>query len=855
MARRWLAFVLCAVLAVIARAAEQPQQQLQEEQQQEQQQQQQEANKNEVITPNTTPEDIIVENPPPTQDPTSRPPTGTEEVGSPEQDKDQQQQQQENKDEHQQQDQQQQQQQQQQEEEEEEDHEEEEMILGALRFDTLYKYMSSLQKKFLLAVLPDSWAVPKFIPSNNVELEQVQQFLRQLAEEIGDPITSSSSSSSSSSGGGGGSAAALIELAESNRLPAVLQANPQLPSVLKELLAASMGPLGAPKDRFILSRQFSLPSLDLIDIEEIGRLFRVPTELEFPVSPDGLSLFIPVIIKKQDIQQKGDTNSLLASIENIFIPIVSHEGDILFSNAQTIFKGIELPTTLPFEPLATFSAYQMEDTSGLWAAVKGPVLSRLSVLGYEAETLFGPVLSLVSLPRVALSLNGETAAATAAAATTGGGGGEGRQQQASLDQIVAAASSQLKQTLITLKEIGGQKGDKKKGQIQQRRQQQLFAAETLEDFLNLKFLNFTLPVVGVPVELAPGVFTPLRSYSVCSNNDCPLGLSLPSFPDFLVSPDAAVSKLQQRVETLSYELQQAVQQLQQKINSSLPQGLASAADAQGVSVDGALSAALSLSGTLQRAVSIAGEKVQRLFGLQGPPTAAAAEPAAAAAAAAADASKPPAQGEEPAGLLASLYKRSTKDGEEGGLLAPRRRLQGGLIDLPVLGGRLSTIEYAGKGSIEDLLSLRELVAAVEGFVPSEGFAAVLQLSPELHGRTLGSLFEEKLLPQQLLQQPMSALLSSSSSSSIPSPLLQLSLGDFLSLSNSVNDFFKTPLLQVPSLQQLLDRARQSPLALYSNSSSSSSSNRGRSSSTSSSKNNNSLRQREPPIAATPGLFF
>ena len=91
----------------------------------------------------------------------------------------------------------------------------------------------------------------------------------------------------------------------------------------------------------------------------------------------------------------------------------------------------------------------------------------------------------------------------------------------------------------------------------------------------------SLSVVGVPRELAPGVFTPLKFFSQCSSNDCPLGLSLPSFPTFLVSPEAAVSKLQQRVEVLSADLQQAVETLKQKINSSLPQGLATAADPQG----------------------------------------------------------------------------------------------------------------------------------------------------------------------------------------------------------------------------------------------------------------------------------
>lgn len=77
------------------------------------------------------------------------------------------------------------------------------------------------------------------------------------------------------------------------------------------------------------------------------------------------------------------------------------------------------------------------------------------------------------------------------------------------------------------------------------------------------------------------MFTPFQALTLCTDNDCPLGLSLPSFPEFLVSPETAISKLQERVQTLAMELQTAVLELQQKINSSLPEGVSTTTDSQG----------------------------------------------------------------------------------------------------------------------------------------------------------------------------------------------------------------------------------------------------------------------------------
>ena len=166
--------------------------------------------------------------------------------------------------------------------------------------------------------------------------------------------------------------------------------------------------------------------------------------------------------------------------------------------------------------------------------------------------------------------------------------------------------------------------------------------------------------------------------------------------------------------------------------------------------------------------------------------------------------------------------------------------------MPLLRGpfNLSGFELGGRGSIEDLLSLKTLAGAVEGLVLPEG-ELLQQLSPELREKSLGSLFAAQQLPQTLLQQPMGALLSSSSSSKIPTSLLHMNLGDFLSLSSSIDDFLKTPLLQIPPLQQLVERGHQlSPWAAATNSSSSSS----RSS-------NNHLRQREQHLLSTAGLLF
>ena len=225
------------------------------------------------------------------------------------------------------------------------------MLLGALRMDTLLRYMTDMQRRFLLAVLPDSWAVPKFIPSASSELEQVQRFLKDLTARAGAPNPS----------------AVLIELAETGKLSLLLQQNPNLPAALRDLIAACVGPLRGPFS-------VSLPSLDFIDLNAVTQLFKLPTELEYPVSPEGLSLFIPVVVKRQaaaaataaaaaaaEGPKTGDS-SLLANITDIYIPVVSHQGDILFADAFTILKGVHLPARLPLQPLATFSAYQVLQT-------------------------------------------------------------------------------------------------------------------------------------------------------------------------------------------------------------------------------------------------------------------------------------------------------------------------------------------------------------------------------------------------------------------------------------------------------------------------------------------------------------
>ena len=377
----------------------------------------------------------------------------------------------------------------------------EKLLLAALRFDTLFGYMSELQKRFFLAVLPDSWAVPKFLPSTNADLEQVQTFLREITQNMGAPNVP----------------AALIELAESPQALETLQDYPRLPPVFQHLLSASTSSFKGIQKDINDTLAAILPDLDSADLDMVGRLFRVPSELEFPVSPEGLSLFLPVVVRNVSSlnvpsQPESGLKEVKASIQDVLVPVVDHQGELLFADAASVFQGIQLPQELSVQPLALFSALevrdvlsrrgivrsqslnpsraycplfrmyiylQVEDVNSLWSAVKAPVLSKLSLLGSDAPALFGPVMTLASLPRVALSINGDS------------------QQPAGTNQlakIVGDVSSQLRRALRTFNDLTFPEAIAPSTQALMR--------EPLEEFLNLKFLNFAIPVVGERETLA-----------------------------------------------------------------------------------------------------------------------------------------------------------------------------------------------------------------------------------------------------------------------------------------------------------------------------------------------------------------
>lgn len=132
----------------------------------------------------------------------------------------------------------------------------------------------------------------------------------------------------------------------------------------------------------------------------------------------------------------------------------------------------------------------MDKASTLWSAVKIPVLSKLSLLGSGAPVVFGPVMALTSLPRIALSLNGDSNA-------------RGSSQ---LSKIVGDVSSRLRRSLRTFEDLLTDEPVPPSTQT--------LMQEPLEEFLNLKFLNLALPVVGQQTHLSFSFFSV-----------CPLSLS------------------------------------------------------------------------------------------------------------------------------------------------------------------------------------------------------------------------------------------------------------------------------------------------------------------------------------------
>lgn len=639
------------------------------------------------------------------------------------------------------------------------------LLLAALPLETLFQHMSDMQKKFFLAILPETWTVPKFIPQRHSDLAQVQHFLKDLSNLSGAPSLPE----------------ALMELAEAAHNHTLSQVYPQLPPIFQHLLSVCTGTFDEAEQSLKGALSSFLPDLEAADLEVVARLFRIPSGLEFPVSPEGLSLFLPVIVRNiaainlpLEELQAGGLKEIKANVRDIFVPVSNLQGQLMFADAVAAFQGLQLPQELPLKPLALFSALEMNNVGTLWSAVKVPLLSKLSLLGSGASVVFGPVMALTSLPRIALSLNGDSHA-------------RGSSQ---LSRIVGDVSSHLRRSLRTFEDLLSPEAVPISTQT--------LMQEPLEEFLNLKFLNLALPFIGVARELEPGVYTPLKSMTLCSESDCLLGLSPSSFPEFLVSPIVAIAKLHERALGLSADLQAAVAELQQKIDSLLPEGVSAAADAQGVSIDEALNTALRLSKTLQGAVSAAGDRLNLLF--QG---GTAAEAAAEAAPEAATAKTALRNLEKPQNVASyEGPQEKYKPTEEAGLLAPRRRLQGGLIELPLLshGLDLSHLELPGQGTLEQLLSLRQLTSAVANFVLDENSPLLAGLSPSVVGRSLGALFRENLLPAALLQQPLSLLVSESTE--LPASLKNLTLGQVLSLSSALEALFASPLMDLPNLDGL-----------------------------------------------------
>lgn len=106
----------------------------------------------------------------------------------------------------------------------------------------------------------------------------------------------------------------------------------------------------------------------------------------------------------------------------------------------------------------------------------------------------------------------------------------------------------------------------------------------------------------------------------------------------------------------------------------------------------------------------------------------------------------------------------------------------------------------GQGNLEELLSLRQLTSAVENFVLDENNSLIPNLPPSMAGHSLGALFKENLLPNELLQQPLSLLVRDSSE--LPPSLTNLNLRQFLSLSSALEDLFASPLGNLPKLESL-----------------------------------------------------
>lgn len=372
------------------------------------------------------------------------------------------------------------------------------VALLALPVPALLEKMNSLQRQFFQAVLPESWAIPRYDMAVDGELPKVRKWIQEATDALAAPSVSATFTRIQ----GHLSGEALDE-----DFQEALKELPPTPPFLMELLRVS--PLAQKTSAASTEEEalLPLPTVDVTRVEALAKTFS-PQKLEWPVEKEGVSLFLPVIAPLQrtaeqlEAQLKRLLQDRSADLEELLLPLTGPTGDLLFAKLKAVFKGVSLPEAVSVVPIAlienlqagsldapaascparmasenrareegaaisSFVVLQASDLSSLWSAVKLPILNKeLLLLGRDAPALWGPSMGLASLPRVSLALEGVPLHTAE------------QQKRPSLAALLQRASATVK------------------SQVYRGSLSKVEESASGEELSDLSFLNFSLPVIG-----------------------------------------------------------------------------------------------------------------------------------------------------------------------------------------------------------------------------------------------------------------------------------------------------------------------------------------------------------------------
>ncbi|PFH32980.1 hypothetical protein BESB_081790 [Besnoitia besnoiti] len=500
-------------------------------------------------------------------------------------------------------------------------------VIGFITLDQLISSLKdvSLRQSFLEA-LPTQWALPKFSASSTSELDQLQAWTKNIRTRIlpalplGESISNVTAEISSRTLTVPDVLNGLLHNAGTDKeglFSTVFGGDTQtsLPPILKEFTTALPLHRGVQEEGGSASPSLSpvedalrwLPSLDLLNTGRLSQIFAIPSELAWPISRQRLELLLPVLTRSTGEGQNSlaglqfkdfdGLSALRVHLKDLLVPLSQADGSLLFANLTDVLPDFQLPATIDILPLATLENKELGSVDSLWSSVKGTMLSRMAVLGGETPFLVGPVLNLNSLPKLQLAssslmqrlseqgmplklnttLDGTSDVIASVLETLD----SGMPLDDRMKDLFSSRATRLHDAIVSPVEALLKTSDAKEStHLSDMLEQWRGAWERVspQDFLSDHFFGMKLPLVAIPRDSLPGLFTSLKSLrGGCgeaageSVTSCALNLpSLSALPLGAAFGEESLEAMYSRVEGLSEQLRTAVEQLQGRIMRNLP---------------------------------------------------------------------------------------------------------------------------------------------------------------------------------------------------------------------------------------------------------------------------------------------